>query len=92
MATTTPLQQEVPKVAMVEKGKGSAFPVPPTFASKEEEREYLKFRLAQAFRIFGVSSTTSYNYLDLIRDTGNFGYNEGVAGHITVRVSEGLKL
>ncbi|KAF8163241.1 class II aldolase/adducin domain-containing protein [Crassisporium funariophilum] len=40
----------------------------PTFASKLEERDYLKFRLAQAFRIFG-----------------NLGYNEGVAGHITVR-------
>ncbi len=29
------------------------FPRPPTFATKEEEREYAKFRLAQAFRIFG---------------------------------------
>jgi len=27
-------------------------PEPPKFASKEEEREWLKFRLAQAFRIF----------------------------------------
>jgi ribulose-5-phosphate 4-epimerase/fuculose-1-phosphate aldolase len=44
------------------------FPVPPTFSTKLEEREYLKFRLAQAFRIFG-----------------HLGYNEGVAGHITVR-------
>lgn len=26
---------------------------PPTFASATEEREWLKFRLAQAFRIFG---------------------------------------
>ncbi|KAI0673013.1 arad-like aldolase/epimerase [Trametes maxima] len=43
-------------------------PMPPTFASKEEEREFLKFRLAQAFRIFG-----------------KLGYDEGVAGHITVR-------
>lgn len=33
-----------------------------------KEREYLKFRLAQAFRIFG-----------------DLGYDEGVAGHITVR-------
>ncbi|CAA7271762.1 unnamed protein product [Cyclocybe aegerita] len=46
----------------------NAFPTPPTFDSQLEERDYLKFRLAQAFRIFG-----------------NFGYNEGVAGHITVR-------
>ncbi|PPR03538.1 hypothetical protein CVT24_007024 [Panaeolus cyanescens] len=43
-------------------------PLPPTFPSKLEEREFLKFRLAQAFRIFG-----------------NLGYNEGVAGHITLR-------
>ncbi|KAF9030777.1 class II aldolase/adducin domain-containing protein [Panaeolus papilionaceus] len=46
----------------------SSIPVPPTFSSKLEEREYLKYRLAQAFRIFG-----------------NLGYNEGVAGHITLR-------
>jgi len=30
----------------------TAMPVPPKFSSKVEEREYLKFRLAQAFRIF----------------------------------------
>ncbi|KAH7103635.1 class II aldolase/adducin domain-containing protein [Auriculariales sp. MPI-PUGE-AT-0066] len=40
----------------------------PTFKTKEEEREYLKHRLAQAFRIFG-----------------HLGYDEGVAGHITLR-------
>ncbi|KAI0636766.1 arad-like aldolase/epimerase [Trametes polyzona] len=45
-------------------------PLPPTFASKQLEREYIKFRLAQAFRIFG-----------------KLGYDEGVAGHITVRDS-----
>jgi len=45
-----------------------AFPSPPTFKTKLEEREYLKHRLAQAFRIFG-----------------HYGYDEGVAGHITVR-------
>ncbi|KAF7334356.1 Aldolase-II domain-containing protein [Mycena sanguinolenta] len=45
-------------------------PRPPVFANKLEEREFLKFRLAQALRIFG-----------------NRGYDEGVAGHITVRVS-----
>ncbi|KAJ7116563.1 class II aldolase/adducin domain-containing protein [Mycena epipterygia] len=43
-------------------------PRPPVFATKLEEREFLKFRLAQAIRIFG-----------------NRGYDEGVAGHITVR-------
>jgi len=40
----------------------------PTFASVTEEREWLKFRLAQAFRIFA-----------------QLGFDEGVAGHITVR-------
>ncbi|KAI0780722.1 class II aldolase/adducin domain-containing protein [Trametes elegans] len=45
-------------------------PSMPKFASKEQEREFLKFRLAQAFRIFG-----------------KLGYDEGVAGHITVRDS-----
>ncbi|KAJ7193603.1 class II aldolase/adducin domain-containing protein [Mycena pura] len=43
-------------------------PKPPVFPTTLEEREYLKFRLAQALRIFG-----------------NRGYDEGVAGHITVR-------
>ncbi|EJD04715.1 arad-like aldolase/epimerase [Fomitiporia mediterranea MF3/22] len=46
----------------------TAFPRPPKFEGKLEERAYLKFRLAQAFRIFG-----------------KLGYDEGVAGHITVR-------
>ena len=46
----------------------SAFPGPPKFEDKFEEREYLKGRLAAAFRIFG-----------------KYGYDEGVAGHITVR-------
>ncbi|KAJ6110569.1 class II aldolase/adducin domain protein [Penicillium sp. IBT 16267x] len=40
----------------------------PVFEDKIEEREYLKGRLAAAFRIFG-----------------KFGYDEGVAGHITLR-------
>ncbi|KAJ7021299.1 arad-like aldolase/epimerase [Mycena alexandri] len=43
-------------------------PGPPVFSTKAEEREFIKFRLAQALRIFG-----------------NRGYDEGVAGHITVR-------
>ncbi|KAF8150074.1 class II aldolase/adducin domain-containing protein [Crassisporium funariophilum] len=43
-------------------------PMKPAFESTLDERDWLKFRLAQAFRIFG-----------------NLGYNEGVAGHITVR-------
>ncbi|KAL8787033.1 MAG: hypothetical protein Q9213_002469 [Squamulea squamosa] len=44
------------------------FPQPPTFADKYAERDYLKGRLAAAFRIFG-----------------KYGYDEGVAGHITLR-------
>jgi len=40
----------------------------PKFETKEEEREFLKGRLAAAFRIFG-----------------KYGFDEGVAGHITVR-------
>lgn len=44
------------------------FPGPPKFADKRAEREYLKGRLAAAFRIFG-----------------KYGFDEGVAGHITMR-------
>lgn len=44
------------------------FPAPPKFTDKYEEREYLKGRLALAFRLFGKQ-----------------GYDEGVAGHITLR-------
>ncbi|KAK7693706.1 hypothetical protein QCA50_003278 [Cerrena zonata] len=43
-------------------------PLPPVFQDKREEREWLKFRLAQTLRIFGEK-----------------GFDEGVAGHITVR-------
>jgi ribulose-5-phosphate 4-epimerase/fuculose-1-phosphate aldolase len=46
----------------------SKVPSPPQFADKLEEREYLKGRLALAFRIFG-----------------KLGFDEGVAGHITLR-------
>jgi hypothetical protein len=41
---------------------------PPAFDDKYKEREYLKGRLAAAFRIFG-----------------KYGFDEGVAGHITLR-------
>ncbi|KAL8959467.1 MAG: hypothetical protein Q9193_003674 [Seirophora villosa] len=44
------------------------FPGPPAFADKHAERDYLKGRLAAAFRIFG-----------------KYGFDEGVAGHITMR-------
>lgn len=41
---------------------------PPVFEDKIKEREYLKGRLAAAFRIFA-----------------KFGFDDGVAGHITLR-------
>ncbi|KAL2436394.1 Decarboxylase NovR [Exophiala dermatitidis] len=44
------------------------FPGPPRFTDKYEAREYLKGRLALAFRLFG-----------------KYGFDEGVAGHITLR-------
>ncbi|RAL10151.1 class II aldolase/adducin family protein [Aspergillus homomorphus CBS 101889] len=50
------------------KNEMSQFPKPPVFDDKYKEREYLKGRLAAAFRIFGKN-----------------GYDEGVAGHITLR-------
>jgi len=43
-------------------------PAPPKFDNPYKEREYLKGRLAAAFRIFG-----------------KYGFDEGVAGHITLR-------
>lgn len=45
-----------------------ALPMPPTFATKEEEQLHRKQRLAAAFRLFS-----------------KFGFDEGVAGHITAR-------
>jgi len=41
-------------------GKNTPFPALPLFATKEEERTYIKFRLAQAFRIFGKDFNTVY--------------------------------
>jgi len=54
--------------SQIEAHNAAFTPRPPVFDSPSEERDWLKFRLAQAFRIFGKQ-----------------GYNEGVAGHITVR-------
>ncbi|KAF4615053.1 hypothetical protein D9613_002999 [Agrocybe pediades] len=68
------VSSETGVAAMMDTSGKSVFPVPPTFSTKIEERDYLKFRLAQAFRIFAEIS-----YI------GHLGYNEGVAGHITVR-------
>lgn len=50
------------------RGQMAKFPSAPKFTDKFEEREYLKGRLAAAFRIFG-----------------KYGFDEGVAGHITLR-------
>jgi len=52
----------------VVRGKQSGFPRPPTFENPLDERDFLKGRLAAAFRIFG-----------------KLGFDEGVAGHITIR-------
>jgi len=49
-------------------GVQMGFPRPPKFEDPYEEREFLKGRLAAAFRIFG-----------------KLGFDEGVAGHITLR-------
>jgi len=46
-------------------------PMPPTFASVDEERQHRKQRLAAGFRLFS-----------------KFGFDEGVAGHITARDPE----
>ncbi|KAJ6458279.1 class II aldolase/adducin domain-containing protein [Mycena sanguinolenta] len=59
--------QDVNEALLAKKYSGK-MPRPPVFANKLEEREFLKFRLAQVLRIFG-----------------NRGYDEGAAGHITVR-------
>lgn len=48
---------------------GGPFPKLPTFQDKYAERQYMKERLALAFRIFA-----------------KLGFDEGVAGHITLRV------
>lgn len=53
MATINPSENGL-RAAMLDTDQQKKFPVPPTFGSKLEEREYLKFRLAQAFRIFGI--------------------------------------
>ena len=41
----------------IEAHNRSFAPKPPVFSSKEDERGFLKFRLAQAFRIFGKDPT-----------------------------------
>jgi len=65
-AGEAPLEPGVKK--SIAKGKMIEFPRPPKFDDKYAERDYLKGRLAAAFRIFGKN-----------------GFDEGVAGHITLR-------
>jgi len=60
--------QEAAPIPSNRKDPLANFPRPPTFKNPHEERDYLKGRLAAAFRIFG-----------------KYGFDEGVAGHITVR-------
>ncbi len=51
------------------KGEGELpMPLPPKFSDPAQEREYIKQRLAVAYRIFA-----------------HFGFDDGLAGHITVR-------
>ena len=66
LSTMAPLEPGISETKA--KVQMSKFPGPPKFADKYEEREYLKGRLAAAFRIFG-----------------KYGFDEGVAGHITLR-------
>lgn len=61
MAPGTDSQHQDRLVIDPNRGVGSItnkqkLPSPPAFADKFEEREYAKFRLAQAFRIFGSFS------------------------------------
>lgn len=66
--TKTPSVLVMPKGVAIGKTQG-----PPQFNDLYEAREYLKGRLAAAFRIFA-----------------KWGFDEGVAGHITLRVSISL--
>jgi len=66
-AESVPLEPGISKT-QAKKPQKLSFPSPPTFEDPYEEREYIKGRLAAAFRIFG-----------------KYGFDEGVAGHITIR-------
>lgn len=64
-------EDEIPITAIKTDAGGDIpqnFPRPPTFPDKLAERQFLKERLAAAYRIFA-----------------KHGFDEGVAGHITVR-------
>ena len=66
-AGEAPLEPGIKKSNAESQGRIN-FPRPPVFEDKYRERDYLKGRLAAAFRIFG-----------------KYGFDEGVAGHITLR-------
>ena len=67
MAAARPEQGNTVQDALMDEEQRLAFPTPPTFSTKIEEREYLKFRLAQAFRIFGT-----YIFLHIVDQLTNF--------------------
>ena len=57
MSETTPLEPKIDAIrGMNQKIK---FPAPPTFEDPLEERDYLKGRLAAAFRIFGFAALSN---------------------------------
>lgn len=66
-------------------------PRPPTFTNKQEERDYLKGRLAAAFRIFGKNGYDEGMVFSMscpspkCPNAGILTKSIGVAGHITVR-------
>jgi ribulose-5-phosphate 4-epimerase/fuculose-1-phosphate aldolase len=68
------LSEETTMPAKVDE-RTKPIPVPPTFATMEEERRHRKERLAAGFRLFS-----------------KFGFDEGVAGHITARDPEDPEL
>ncbi len=55
-------------IGAIGNGQTGATPMPPVFETKTQERQYIKVRLAAAFRIFA-----------------HLNYDDGLAGHITVR-------
>jgi len=83
------------------RGQIMSFPSPPKFDDKMKERAYLKGRLAAAFRIFGKVRSSSPLHSpsaspiaccssSLAPETNKinleqYGFDEGVAGHITLR-------
>jgi hypothetical protein len=98
---TTTVTPQAPKSAQEDgvnkaKVKMSGFPQAPVFEDKYQEREYLKGRLAAAFRIFGKNGYDEGSFFLALsiyktcrtKGRGNLFTNKastGVAGHITLR-------